>query len=506
MSVTAAISYHSLKDASSEAKQVARKLTTYANTLNSSVYNKLNSYNGNYTGNIVTAKSKTNAKITELRNKSQAYTNYANDLSDLRAKCESTDKTVKSMVSNLTASFKSANGIKNSKVENTINYVLTGLFNSTAAGRWTSNTFDKVDSVKDYIKQSMKDWWDYEGGKELIKGSAIAVLEIVGGVCAVIAGIAAIIAGGTVLAIITAVAGVIVGVISTVNGMVNFINEERAYNQTHNNNDPALGRRLSGENTVQDYLRRETDSQFWHNFATGIDIVNGVCSVITFVNGVGNLMKNAYKWTTGSMANIKNLQVKNILTKNNFSNFIGKIKTTFTSGFGEIKNAIKLGNFTKIKNFAISFKDDFIDNLKEFRKGYTNFKNFSDGAKTVKNWSSTAKILISDDFSAKTIFVDGLIEEIVLPNIGLAKVVTYSPKDQITGGILAYKDSNISFTDITDAINIKKFFESGKNLYKNWFGSSNIVDTRILNKLSEPCNFSVAVPRIYIPTIHIKAA
>lgn len=504
MSVTATISYRSLNDASSEAKQVARKLSTYAEHLNNSVFNKLNNYAGSYTVNIADAKTKVNTKITELRNKAYAYTNYSNALHDLKDRCQTTDSTVKTMVSKLTASFKSRNGIKNSVVQNTINYYLTGLKNSTPAGRWINNKNDEANSVKDYIKQRIEDWWDYEGGKEAVKGGVIAALEIVAGVCAVVAGVAALIAGGTVLAIVAAVAGVILGVIGTVNGITNLINEKKAYNQTHNNEDPALGRRYSDENSLQDTLRRETDSEFWHNVATGIDIAEIVCTVITFVNGVGNLAKNAYKWTTGSMTDIKNLRIKDILTRNNFRDFIGKIKMTFKLGVLEIKNAIKFNSFTTIKNVVLDFGDDFINNLKN---GYMSFDNYSSTAKTIKNWSSISKTLISKDFSADAVLIDGLIKKIVLPNIGLIKVTTYNPSNGNTGGIFAYKDSEISITDISGKIDsIVGLFESGQKISENWYGSRNIIDAELLNKFSETCDFTVSVPDIKIPQVNLKIA
>lgn len=48
---TASISYSSLKDASSEAKAVAKKLDKYADSLYSNVYKKLNKYDGSWNSN-----------------------------------------------------------------------------------------------------------------------------------------------------------------------------------------------------------------------------------------------------------------------------------------------------------------------------------------------------------------------------------------------------------------------------------------------------------------------
>lgn len=139
----ATISYNSLKDSAGEAKAVAKKLDIYAEHLNNSIYKKLTSYGGTHTGNIQTAKTSTKAKISELEEKFSAYTIYAQDLIDLKEQCVETDKTVKSRVSQLTATFKKAYGIKNNSVVNAINYCLTSLKNSSFIGRWLNNTTKK---------------------------------------------------------------------------------------------------------------------------------------------------------------------------------------------------------------------------------------------------------------------------------------------------------------------------------------------------------------------------
>ena len=169
---TASISYSSLKNAAGEARDVAKKLDKYADSINSTVYKKLNNYEGSWTSNITSARSKANAKISELRTEAGKYRSYANELDDLKTECESVDKAVRSKVSSLTASFKAAHGIKNSVVVNTISYFFTSVGNSSNAGRWLNEQEDRIDAGMDYIKQRIEDWYDYEGGKDFIKGDA----------------------------------------------------------------------------------------------------------------------------------------------------------------------------------------------------------------------------------------------------------------------------------------------------------------------------------------------
>ena len=52
MGDTAVISYRSLGEASSEARQVSRKLTGYADSLQRSIVNRLDSYGGSDSGGV----------------------------------------------------------------------------------------------------------------------------------------------------------------------------------------------------------------------------------------------------------------------------------------------------------------------------------------------------------------------------------------------------------------------------------------------------------------------
>ena len=244
----ASISYGSLKDASNEAKDVAKKLGKYADSLYDNVYKKLSKYDGDWTSNLSTASSKTNSKISELRSEQSKYEAYATDLIDLRDECKEVDKAVKSNVSSLTASFKEAHGIRNSKIENAINYFFTGLGNKTAFGRWLGGAKDDFDTGMNYFKDSIKAWYNYDGGKELVKGVLVGLLEVALGVLAIVG---TILSGGALLVVI---AGVVGGIIAVANGIANIANEGAAY-MTTRGGDPATGRRRSKINTLQDYLR-----------------------------------------------------------------------------------------------------------------------------------------------------------------------------------------------------------------------------------------------------------
>ncbi len=472
---TITISYRSLKDSANEAKAVARKLDTYSDHLTKQIYNKLNNYGGSKEGNVSEAMSKISQKVTELDNKSSGYTRYAEDLTDLKEKCESTDKSVKSMVSTLTATFKRNHGIRNSGIENTINYFLTSIGNSTCIGRWVNSGLDYVNSVKDYIAQSLEDWWDFAGGEELIKGILVGALEVAIAVCTILA----VTFTGGVWAVIVGVAALIGGAIALVNGVVNIVNEFRAYNET-SNGDPAMGRRRSGENTVQDTLRRESDSQIAHSIANGIDIASFVCAAISVADGLKTLGKNGLKW----------VKENNALSKEFLKNTGIKIKDMFK----DIGCAVKRGNWSMFSDFVSRLKSDFVYN---FNKSFKNFDTFKDGVKSVKSSLGIAKSLVSEGFGIKNV-ASITLEKIVLPCTTLFTVNKDTPK------IVGFMGSQMQI-DFYDHVTINSFYSIYDNVKSKMVESDlladSIIDNSLLKKLGENCSISISVPEICIPKI-----
>ena len=496
---TASISYNSLKDASSEAKAVAKKLDKYADSLYSNVYNKLNVYDGSWNSNVSTASSKTNAKISELRSEQSRYETYATDLIDLRDECEEVDKAVKSKVSSLTASFKEAHGIRNSKVENAISYFFTALGNKTAFGRWLGGKKDDISSEVNYFKDSIKEWYNYEGGKELNTGVLVGLLQVAIGVLAIVG---AILSGGALLVVI---AGVVGGSIAVENGVVNIWNESKAYSSTKNG-DPATGRRRSEINSWQDYLRSSFifgDSgenyhynEFYNGLATGIDIVNLACTVVTVVSSAGKLLKNGYKWATGNAAKVKDITLKQVFSKDTFTAFKGK--------FADIKAAFKSRGWAKVKDLGGRIFKDFGRNLKgeffDFFETNGDF-NWKGAVSSIKNMLSIPKDILSDGFTISNIGKIGL-KSIVLPGLTAFTV------NSVDGTIISGDGGQLQF-DFTDKVTVNDItglFEKGGKIGSSigdLTSSDSVISVDVIDKLTNSCNINISIPEVYIPNIEM---
>ena len=464
-----AVSYSSLANSSARAKHLSEKYNTYANNLRNQVYNKLSSYSGQRTGHITDAQSKVNSKINDLRSASNKYSKYSKELSDLKQNCTRTDKAVKSKVSSLTAAFKKKNKIKTGKVEEFCNRFGVGLANSGSAGRWISDKYDEANTGLNYVKDRIKRWYNYEGGKEFLKGMLTFLAEFAIGVLTIVG---AILTGGALLVVIAAVVG---GALMIINAGVNYWNECKAYD-ARQNGDPALGKRYSAEDTLQDTLRKETDSQFWHNVATGIDVVDTVCTVITVASSVGKTWQGFTKWKEAH-------NIKHIFSKSTFKLIGGKL-----SNFGK---AIKAKDFSEIKQLG----SDFMKNLKHEYFNVNSSKdlfrnlskaNFAKGVKSMKNCFSFGKSVVSVAFG-----------DMSIPKMAFEKI--FAPGTTIASGEGIKGVDNITIDSVKGPIDkIGKAWDTATSNYETKINSS------VLDKLSNPCKVDIHVPQIKYPHFNIN--
>ena len=489
---TVAISYRSIQNASQEANGVARKIDRYAGSLYGHVIRKLNNYNGDWNSNINNVYTKVNLKIENLRSQQLKYSRFASDLVELKNECKSVDKSVRLKVSSLTASFKKAHGMRDSKIENSISRFFINLNNRTSVGRWVEHEIDQGKQQVDYFKDSIKNWYNFDGGKELIKGLVIGALEIA---IAVLSIASAIISGGLTLVVI---AGIVGGVIALANGAMNIYNEVKAYKMIQDG-DPATGRRRHKINSCQDYLRSSfiygDDGETYHynkdinDLAWGIDIVSFACLVVNVVNSADKMMKNGYKWATGSLAEIKDIKLKQVFSKDTFKAITTKISDVKISFHIEKWNSKKIGKYI-FRDFGKNWKDNFWSFKDDVGK-----INIKESISSIKNLLGLGKTFIEEGFSLSSI------SETILPGLTAFTVKVEINKPNISSQI------NVKAFELTKPITMddiismctkgKKLFTSGKKILNRGLEIKlDIPDVPI-----EKCNLNISIPDVYIPNI-----
>lgn len=458
----AAIVYSTMNSAASKADNVARKIDSYSDEITKKVLNKLNNYGGDWSGNLSDARSSLNAKINSLNSDYNSYKGYASDIRTAVNQCKQTDNDVRETVKNLSSTFKVSHGIRDNVVENFFSYICTSIGNSNPVLRFVSDTLETIGEAGSELFSYIKTWWNYDGGKQLVTGVAVAVLEIVIGVASIVA---AVVSGG---ALIVVIAGVVAGAITLVNGIVNLKNEIKA--SSVDNNDPATARRLSNQNTMQSYFREGdlTDSNAWVNqnvnksrgLAMGIDVINIACSVVKIWDSAGKFIKNIGQWATengGLMNGIKQIghQIKTCFENNGFD-AIKMYASEFGSSF----------KFAFNKNFNVKYVD--------VTSGKTIIKSVAGFTKT---WAGLAKDVISNDEGFGGLLKIG-IEDIALPSIIVGKIWSDSAyaKDPSQGfnfeKIAQYNIGGVRVLDGIKSITIEPIHKVGKDSIKKVIGGT----------------------------------
>ena len=364
--------------------------------------------------------------------------------------------------------------------------------NSTGFGRWLGDGKDKFKAGANYLKDSIKEWYNYDGGKDLIKGVLVGLLEVAIGVLAIVG---AILSGGALLVII---AGVVGGIIAAANGIANIYNEGKAYSATQND-DPATGKRRSKIDTCQDYLRssfifgddgtKYEHSEVYNNFALGIDVVNLACTVVTVVSSCGKLLKNGYKWATGNASKVKDISLKQVFSKDTLKGF--------SNQFDDIKAAFKAKGFVAAKDFGTRLVSDLGRNLKA---EFFDFGDAKSSISSIKAMISIPKDLIKDGINISNI-VDVGVKSIALPALTAFTVNS-------TDGVLVSGEGGQMQFDFTDKVTIDDIYGIGDKINSKIIGSSvfkdhSTIGSAVVSKLSGVSGINIAIPEINIPDMEL---
>ena len=386
----AAIVYSAMNSAASKADNVARKIDSYSDEITKKVLNKLNNYGGDWSGNLSDARSSLNAKINSLNSDYNSYKGYATDIRTAVNQCKQTDDDVRETVKNLSSTFKVSHGIRDNVIENYLSYFFTSIGNSNANLRLVSDTLETIGEAGSELISCLKTWWNYDGGKQLVTGVAVAVLEIAAAVAGIVV---AVMSGAGIVVLLATIVG---GVITISNGLMNLANEALAYWTVME--DPATARRLSNQNTIQDVLREGTllNQDSWVNqhvnisysIAMGIDVTNFACGLIKL-------------WDSGFKAfqSIKNWAGANGGLFGGLKNFAHSIKSTFQrNGL----NSLKIFSSDLLLSFKTKFSEKFL------ASGGSTLSQL----KSAKSWLGLAKDVFKNDEG-----IGGLLK------IGLTKIV-----------------------------------------------------------------------------------
>ena len=266
-----------LEKAAKQAGKAAAQCTDYAKTLEKKVLHGINNYSGGNTANMSAAQRSINAKRSALAKKAQSFTDYQRKLTNFKDKVVNIENRLYGKITSLYGRFEKEYGI--SSEETTWEKILGFLWGDKAK-EWFRSFKNKAQS----IKERMRNWYKYQGGKEIIK----AVLSIGAAILAAIGAFASIATGFW----LVTVAAAILAIIATANAIVQVVYYTEAIGYAASGVTHMAGRQLmhGDKETFTSWLKR----QGAYTAAKIVNVVSAVCNAITIINSLVDFGKKFF--------------------------------------------------------------------------------------------------------------------------------------------------------------------------------------------------------------------
>lgn len=418
-----ALRYGDLSSTISETNRLANELGQYCDDLSKKVQQKMYSVEGGMSSALNSADYYVKAKINQLR----ARENNARTLSSknqiLLDTARRVDTDVERMIeANQKSFFKKNPELKAPWYKQAFTSFMCDLKNISVIS-WLIKGREQVISAIDTLLKDIRYWYNCGGGKELVG----IVLSVVAAVLAVVILVCAVaFTGGTILAVLAGIAGVIAAIIGLVNAVTNIVTSLQAYNAAIGGH-PGRAKIYADQDKLSDVLRQANfHNREWNRgsnaWATGLDITESVCAIITLVSGAVKTAKAFRK------INISKTFQAICQPRNELGQFV-QGKPTLWNG---------------IKSIALKF------NVKDFVLGDLNVKNLS---RLSKLPTTDAMKAIGDLAKAIKGVVDGLDKV----NEGEQSLSQFFAKRAVTGLETTFLKEQKLTTKIEDGVKVRKY-------------------------------------------------
>ena len=431
-----ALRYGDLSGAIFETNKLANELGQYCDELSRKVQQKMYAAEGGMSSSLNSADYYVKAKINQLR----AHENNTRSLSAKIQTLLDTAKRVdtdveKTIQANQKSLFKKNPELKAPWYKQAFTSFMCDMKNVPVLG-WLIKSREQVSSAWDTLMKDIRYWYKCEGGKELVG----IVLSVAGVILAVVILVCTvIITGGIILAaiagtagistLIGSVAGSIGALIGAVNAFINVYTSFKAYNDAVGGH-PGSAKIYAGQDKLSDVLRQKNyhdreknrSSNAW---ATGLDITEGVCAIVSFVCGAVDKIKNLKKFNISKT-------IKAICQPHNSLGQFAQGKPTLWIG---------------IKSIALKF------NIKDFVLGDLNVKNLS-------RLSKLEKIDILNVIGELAGAAKGIVDGLDKVNEAKQSITQFLASRAVTGLDTAFFNEQVLKTKIENGVKIRKFYDT----------------------------------------------
>lgn len=402
------IVYKELEDAAKKSREIDQACGDYEEELQEKVFSKIGSVSASPlpAGNtrLETANTYVLYKKQRLDVKGTKYKNFADKCEKLSTNAQNADKRVGQQVNNSRNKFlKDHPGLK----EDGWNAFIATIIADVPILGWI---VDKVSDVKDRrkdIKNTIRKWYEIDGGKKIVDTVLAVVGVVVAVVCAVnavVGAISAVIAVGAAAATVAAVAGAVlsaiaavIGAVGAIIGVVNAATNLATQIRADECKDPAFSNFYGEQDDLATVLKKKTwrgEQRKWNNgsmaWANGLEVTEKVCAVVSIVKGITDIAKSTgFRELFANKVKGKDLKGNEMdVYKFDFTKF----KKTVTSKDGRKQ----IGKTLKKNWKKIAFGDDYKTAMtKDFDEAakIKNVKDLDDLKKVTGAYARGAKLI-----------------------------------------------------------------------------------------------------------------
>lgn len=298
--MTLSLKYGRLSAASSKSKKIGEEIGSYINNLNQRVQSKIYGVSGGSSPALSNANYYVNAKIEQLRKRRENAFNLSTKINELVETAKTVDQEVSKTISeNRKQLYKNYTCLKPSKFKEALNAFICFVRNIPVLGD-IIKFFENVGDAFSKLKNSIRDWWKYGGGKSFVDTiikigeAALAVVVAVSAVIALTT--ATIVTGGAVL---YAVAACVSAAILSMNAITNLCEESNARQALRAGKYGKAAVHTGRDSTAQ-WLREHnfnnsTLNRLSNTGALVLDVADSISGVVMLAHDIGKITNAFFK-------------------------------------------------------------------------------------------------------------------------------------------------------------------------------------------------------------------
>ena len=444
------LEYDMLESIAAYSKSLGKRAGEYEESLEKKIISGIASITGPSTGYLQSASDSIRDKVNALKQKSDAFYHYAEQITNLLETAERIDQEVADAITAQREYFLDHHkSLRLDDWKAKLLGLLVDLKNSIPLLGTIADLLEGLNTVIESLEDSIRHWYECEGGKYVI-GEIAAVAEA----CLAVAIFAATFPISTFTGFCLAVGFGIAALNSCVNVKTSYKAAEAAMD-----GNPALAEIYGKQDTLSDVLRQKNygngTMNDLSNFTAGaLDVTEAVCITVGMAGQIVNLFKKSY----------------NLLKYRKSLNYSG-LQNNLESGSVKLENVIK-EEYKNTKNIgladdtgAVGELEKSVDLIKDSgKKSFRELMDSEDLIRYEKYWDKTADFLAKEKID---LFRQQIINKIVTKTTGgkieskVATVVIDTDTGKIYKGLSGIK-GNPTRGDVNDFL--AKHLENSKKI------------------------------------------